>query len=104
MVLSETSKGTNNLTWRFRFTEADLFVDAHSGQIVFATSNMHTAREIYDGAGAPPSPGTIFSTLILRDGVNVAPTPANNPDVVPADARLATSIPEQRYLNARAGG
>ena len=81
----------NHLTWRFRFTEGDLLVSAATGAVVLAVPNLHGARRVFDAMGAAPISLSLPS-LILVDGANVAPTPAGNADVAPADAEAASAV------------
>jgi hypothetical protein len=91
LVLSDLENARNHLAWRFRFLETDLFVDAQSGEVVFALPTAPTVRRLFDSFGAAPFPPP-SRTLILQDGVNVAPTPAGNTEIIPGDAMLATAI------------
>lgn len=91
-VLSDVPIG-NHLTWRFRFTEADLFVSARTGEVVFAVPNLHGigSRRVWDALTASPT-SLAVPTLILSDGVNVNPTPAGNADIMPADGEALGAV------------
>jgi Zn-dependent metalloprotease len=90
-VLAGRPVGGNHLTWRFRFTEGDILVSARTGDVVLAIPNLHGARQVFDALGAAPISLSLPS-LILVDGHNVAPTPAGNADIAPADAEAAGAV------------
>jgi Zn-dependent metalloprotease len=89
-VLADTHV-ENHLTWRFRFTESDLFVSATTGDVVFAVPNLLGARRVFDGLAASPI-SLAAPSLILVDGANVAPTPPGNGDIMPADSEAAGAV------------
>lgn len=87
---------TSHLSWRFRTPEADVFVDARSGEPVFAIPNVHTADRIIDdanGASEFPSPWR------ERELVNGAAQVGNvNPEATAADGFLQTVLTSLEQL------
>lgn len=89
-VLSSGPALGNHVAWRFTFPEADLFVSAANGDVVFAIPNLHSSRLVYDALTAPPV-SLSLPTLILRDGQAVSSFP-QNAEIQPADPMIAGTL------------
>ena len=89
--LATSGATRDNLVWAFSFPRGDVFVDAHSGQILAGISNEHEARRVLDNGGAAYDPIFAAPRLVMVDG-NVVAGAAPPPDAQPADVLLASTI------------
>jgi hypothetical protein len=88
-ALARDGQGINHLAWWFRFSDADRFVSADTGLMVYAVLRVQGVRKVWDANNAPSRSYDRNARLNLKDGVEQGASGQVDPEAPAADATMA---------------